>query len=277
MRHRLAIGAVALVALVALVATAAVATAAPTAQITPPANIAKAGKVVFCMDISFPPFGYFSASNKPIGVEVDLVTAIDNLMGVKTTFRNTQFDGLIPALQSAQCDAIISGLYNKASRRKVVDFVNYAYVGNNIVVGKGNPHHVNGLAGLSGLKVGVESGTTLRLNLLAENKKLAAAGKAPMTVVDFPKDSDAFQQLIAGNVDAYFTSGSAAAYYAKKASGQVQIVGPTLSALPFGIATRKNEKQLHQAFTKGLSILRQNGQYTAIFKKWGALNTVLKG
>lgn len=277
MRHRLAIGAVALVALVVAVVTAGAATAESTAQITPPANIAKAGKVTFCMDISFPPFGYFSASNKPIGVEVDLVTAIDKLMGVNTTFRNTQFDGLIPALQAGQCDAIISGLYDKASRRKVVDFVDYAYVGNNIVVPKGNPHHVNGLAGLSGLKVGVESGTTLRLNLLAENKKLAAAGKTQMTVVDFPTDSAAFQQLVAGNVDAYFSSGSAAAYYVKKTRGQVQIVGPTLAALPFGIATRKNEKALHQDFAKGLSILRKNGQYTAIFKKWGALNTVLKG
>ena len=261
--------------LVALVA--GVASAAPAATITPPANIAKAGKVVFCMDISFPPFGYYSASNKPIGVEVDLATALDKLMGVGTTFRNTAFDGIIPALQAGQCDAIISGLYDKASRRKVVDFVDYAYVGNNIVVPKGNPHHVNGLAGLSGLKVGVESGTTLRLNLLAENKTLAATGKKQMTVVDFPTDSAAFQQLLAGNVDAYFSSGSAAAYYVKKTHGQVQIVGPTLAALPFGIATRKNEKALHQDFAKGLAILRKNGQYTAIFKKWGALNTVLKG
>lgn len=273
MRHRLSIGVVALVAGVAIVAGA---TAASTAQITPPSTIAAAGKVVFCMDISFPPFGFFSASNKAVGVEVDLVTAIDNLMGVKTTFRNTQFDGIIPALQSGQCDAIISGLFDKASRRKVVDFVDYAYVGNNIVVQKGNPHHVNSLAGLSGLKAGVQSGTTLRLDLLAENKKLSAAGKTPITVVSLPTDSDAFQQLIAGNVDAYFTSGSAAAYYAKKASGKVEIVGPTLSALPFGIATRKNEKQLHQDFARGLSTLRKNGQYAAIFKKWGAENTELK-
>jgi polar amino acid transport system substrate-binding protein len=273
MRHRLAIGAVALLAAVAI---AAAATAASAAQIPPPPNIASAGKVVYCMDISFPPFGYYSPSHKPIGGEVDLATALAKLMGVKATFRDTQFDGIIPALQAGQCDAVISGLFDKPSRRKVVDFVDYARVGNSIVVAKGNPHHVSKLADLSGLKVAVISGSTLRQELVAASKKLDAAGKSPLAIQDFPKDSDAFQQLIAGNVDAYYTSGSAAAYYVKKTGGRVQLAGPQISALPFGIATRKDDKALHNAFAKGLAALKKSGQYKAILTKWEVGNTAIK-
>jgi polar amino acid transport system substrate-binding protein len=275
MRHRLSIGAIVLVAAAVAAGTAA---AARSAKIAPPANIASAGKIVYCMDISFPPFESYTAGNKPIGAEVDLGTAFATLMGVKASFRNTAFDGIIPALQASQCDAVISGLYDKASRRKVVDFVDYALLGNSIVVQKGNPRHVTGLdTSLAGLKVGVQAGTTLRLQLIAENTKLKKAGKAQITVVSFPKDSDAFQNLIAGNVDAYYTVTSTAAYYGKKTGGKTEIAGPQVSAFPFGIATRKSDKQLHQAFAKGLAMLRANGQYLAILKRWGVANAALKG
>jgi polar amino acid transport system substrate-binding protein len=257
--------------------TATAALAATPASITPPPAIAQAGKVVFCSDIAFPPFESYTSANEPVGADVDLGTALAKLMGVKATWRNTGFDGIIPALQAKQCDAIISGLYDKASRRKVVDFVDYALIGNSIVVPTGNSHHVKSLAGLSGLKVGVQSGTTLRLQLVAANKKLAAAGKPQMTIQSYPKDSDAFQQLIAGNVDAYYTVTSTAAYYGKKAGGKTELAGPQISALPFGIATLKDNKALHQAFAQGLAQLRKNGQYLGILKRWGVTNGAIKG
>jgi polar amino acid transport system substrate-binding protein len=260
------------VAAAALTASASVASAA---TITPPPNIKSAGKITYCVDISFPPFESYAPGNKPIGSDIDMGTAFAKMMGVKAVWRNTGFDGIIPALQAKQCDAIMSGLYDKASRRKVVDFVDYARLGNSIVVPKGNPHHVGRLADLSGLKVGVESGTTLKLQLVATNKKLSAAGKKPMTIVTFPKDSDAFQQLIAGNVDAYYTVTSTAAYYGKKTGGRTQIAGPQVSAFPFGVATRKSDSQLHQAFAKALAALRSSGQYTAILKKWGIPNAAI--
>jgi polar amino acid transport system substrate-binding protein len=274
MRH---VGLAALAAIVVVAVGAAGAFAKSSATVTPPAKIAQAGKIVYCADISFPPFESYTSSNKPVGSDIDLGNALAKLMGVKAVWQNTGFDGIIPALQAGKCDAIISGLYDKASRRKVVDFVDYAVLGNSIVVPKGNPKHIAGLANLSGLKVGVESGTTLRLQLVAENKKLTAAGKKPMTILDFPKDSDAFTQLIAGNVDAYYTVTSTAAYYGKKTGGKTETAGPQIAAFPFGIATVKSNKPLHAAFVKGLGILRKNGQYLAILKKWGVANAAMKG
>jgi polar amino acid transport system substrate-binding protein len=274
MRKRLPLVGVAV--LLAVLCSAAVALATRSSTITPPPSIASAGKIVYCMDISFPPFESYGPGHKPVGAEVDLGTAFAKLMGVKAAFTNTAFDGIIPALQAKKCDAIISGLYDKASRRKVVDFVDYALLGNSIVVPKGNPHHVKSLADLSGLRVGVQSGTTLRLQLVAANKKLAAAGKSQMTIQSFPKDSDAFQQLIAGNVDAYYTVTSTAAYYGKKSGGKTEIAGPQISAFPFGIATRKDDKALHQAFVQGLAQLKKSGQYLAILKKWGVANAAIK-
>src|SRR5262244_590383 len=71
--------------------------AAAAAEVTPPASIASAGKIVYCSDISGPPLGYFDENNNPIGSDIDLGKEIAKRMGVTAEFANTPFDGIIPA------------------------------------------------------------------------------------------------------------------------------------------------------------------------------------
>src|SRR5438874_9275513 len=92
---------------------AAAAIARPAAPIQPPANIAKAGKIVFCSDITYPPEEYFKGS-KAVGSDIDIGTAVAKLMGVKAEFKNTTFDSIIAALLTKKCDAIISGMNDTA-------------------------------------------------------------------------------------------------------------------------------------------------------------------
>jgi hypothetical protein len=54
------------------------------------------------------------------------------------------------ALLAKRCDAILAGMTDTAQRRKQVDFHHYLIVGMSLMVKKGNPHHVTGLASLSG-------------------------------------------------------------------------------------------------------------------------------
>src|SRR5262249_54040992 len=97
------------------------------AATTAPKRIADKGTITYCMDISFPPLeSYDPQTNKPVGFDVDLGAALASEMGVKSDFKNITFDGLIPAIQAGQCDAIISGLFDKPKRREVLDFVDYA-------------------------------------------------------------------------------------------------------------------------------------------------------
>src|SRR5437773_2036649 len=132
----------------ALICTTAVAHAA---AIAPPADIAKAGKIVFCSDISGPPLEFFDENNVAVGSDVDIGNEIASRLGVKAEFKNTAFSAIIPALQAKQCDAILSQLFDKPKRREVVDFVDYMYSSQSFLVPKGNPKNINGLEDLSGL------------------------------------------------------------------------------------------------------------------------------
>jgi polar amino acid transport system substrate-binding protein len=249
-----------------------VATAAGAATIAPPPSIAKAGKIVWCSDVTYPPEEYFQGS-KAVGSDIDIAAAVSALMGVKSQIKNTTFDSIIAALLSKKCDAIISGMNDTAERRKQVDFVDYLSVGQAITVKKGNPERFSTFESLSGKRVSVESGTTNRDFLVAASKKLVAKGKKPITIVTFPKDTDAFAALLAGRVDAYYADAPPAAYYAKQNSTKVQVCCRPINPIPIGIALRKHDP-LRPAVQRAINMLYANGSIKRIVAKWGMASAV---
>src|ERR671931_997393 len=124
-----------------LAVASSVAAGATTARhplIRPPANIKKAGRIVYCSDITYPPEEFYKGT-KPVGSDIEIGTDIARRMGVRAQFANTGFDGIIAALQSKKCDLIISGMNDNAERRKQVDFVDYLNVGQSFMIAKDNP------------------------------------------------------------------------------------------------------------------------------------------
>lgn len=262
----------ALAVLLAFGVLGAATAAASRSGVTPPPAIKSAGKIVFCSDISYPPEESFAAGNKPIGSDIDIGTDIAAQMGVKASFKNTTFDSIIPALTTKKCDAIISGMNDTAARRKQVAFVDYLKVGQSLMVKKGNPEHLSTLANLSGKRVSVESGTTNRDFLAAQSAKLTKAGKKAITIVTFPKDTDAASALKAGRVDAYFGDSPVVVYYANR-DHSFAVGGSPINPIPIGIAIRKGDP-LKAATQKALNALYANGTMKKIVAKWGMSSAV---
>jgi polar amino acid transport system substrate-binding protein len=221
---------------------------------------------VWCSDIEYPPFEVYKGS-KAVGADIDIASAISAANGVKAEFKNTVFDSIIAALLTKKCDAIVSGMNDTPERRKQVDFVDYLAVGQAIMVKKGNPKHITSLESLAGKRVSVESGTTNRDFLAAQSKKLVAKGKKAITIVTFPKDTDAFAALKAGRVDGYFADAPPVAYYAKHDSS-VQIGISPVAPIPIGIAIRKHDP-LRTAVQKAINTLHADGSIKRILARWG--------
>jgi polar amino acid transport system substrate-binding protein len=103
------------------------------ASIAPPASIKAAGQIVFCSDITYPPEEFYRGTT-PVGSDIAIGQAVAKLMGVKAVFANTGFDGIIAALLSQKCDAIISGMGDTPAREKVITFVDYILVGQSLMM-----------------------------------------------------------------------------------------------------------------------------------------------
>jgi polar amino acid transport system substrate-binding protein len=247
---------------------------ASTAKVTPPSSITSAKQLLFCSDISYPPEEFYNGTT-PVGSDIEIGAAIAAQMGVKASFQNTGFDGIIPALLSKKCDAVISGMNDTPARRKQVDFTDYLSVGQSFMVKKGNPEKITTIAGNAGKTVSVEVGTTNADFLIAQSKILVKAGKKPITVKTFPKDTDAANALATGKVDAYFGDAPVVAYYVGKAPTQFEFGGKAVNPVAVGIATRKGDA-LTPAMKKAVAALYANGTMKKILAKWKMSSTALK-
>lgn len=240
-----------------------------------PGGAAPAAKtIVFCSDTTYPPMESL-VGGKAVGADVDIANAVAKLLGAQAQIKTTGFDVIIPALKAKKCDAIISALTATPERAKEVDFANYVTVGMLLMVKKGNPSHVTGLASLSGKSVAVQAATTEKAKLDAENKTLSKQGKAKITVKIYPADTSAAAALNAGKVDAYFTDATPALYYIKTTSGKFETAGGQIDSAPEGIATRKGDPLGAQMKT-AIAKLYANGTMKTILAKWGLSAFALK-
>jgi polar amino acid transport system substrate-binding protein len=263
----------------ASVAPSVAASVAPSAPaITVPAAITTAGKLVWCVDVSYPPEESYKADGTTAeGSDIDIAMEIGKRFGVTSQIDNTSFTGIIASLTTKKCNLIISGMNDTAERQKTVDFVDYLKVGQGLLVKAGNPKGIKTLEDLSGKTVAVQLGTTNLDALTAENVKLKTAAKPEIGIQTFDQDTDAFQQLALGRVDAYSGDSPVCAYYAAKPdnAGKYEVGGTPIDPAPIGIAIRKEDTDLKAAVQAAVDAMYADGTMKSIVDKWGMTNAVV--
>ncbi len=224
-------------------------------------------------DTTYPPME-FSNVNKPgtyLGADVDLSNAIAKKMGLHgAKIVSTNFTTIISSLKKHSFDVIMSSMNDTPDRRKEIDFVDYMKLntGISILTVKSSSVHANSYKGLCGDKVSVETGTIEFDGLTAQNKKCSSSKQ--IDIHGYVHDTDAFQALAAGKVDAYTTDLPVALYYVKHHRNALRFAGKSFgSGGKYGAGFLKDTNGLQKAFRNGLKAIMKDGQYHHILKKWG--------
>lgn len=240
------------------------------AKVSAPA-IAHAGNLKVCTALSTgnPPTYFSDASQKPTGAEVDLARAVGKRLGLKVDFFDVAFASIIPALQGGQCDVIMSSLYIKPEREKIVDFVPYLLSGSAVVVAKGNPKHVNGMDdSVCGLRMTATVGKTAALLAKAQKDTCKADGKPALNLTETDSTTAGVQQVMTGQADAYSGEWPVVLYYQQKQPGTFEMAGEHFGSINVGAAVKKGNSELKSALSTAFSELKADGEYAAILKKW---------
>jgi polar amino acid transport system substrate-binding protein len=245
---------------------------AATALVAPVASAQET--LVFCSDLAFPPMEFLEGS-EPVGADIDIGNEVAKRIGRTAEFTNIGFDGIIAALQSDLCDAIISGMNNTPERAKQVDFVNYLFVGQSLVVQVGNPEGITSLETLCGHAAGSQVGSTNLDTINAANEACLEAGKEGIEVTGFPADTDGILALKADRIDAYETDSPVAAYYIAQDPEAFEFGGPAIDALPVGIALRKDDTELRDQIQAAIDEMYADGTMMEILEKWQLQDFVL--
>jgi len=86
-------------------------------------------------DATYPPFETLDDNKNIVGYDVDLINEICKLANCTVDLKSTAWDGIFPALQKGDFDAVISGVTITEERDKTMDFTTgYITVGQVVLV-----------------------------------------------------------------------------------------------------------------------------------------------
>jgi polar amino acid transport system substrate-binding protein len=189
-------------------------------------------------------------------------------LGLKYKWVTSDFNGLIPALQSGRIDMVVSDIYDTALRRKVVDFIDYLQTGLSIMVKSSDAGSVHSFSDLCGKAVGILTGSPSEVTPLQDaSKKCTAAGKSGIQMKSFPAVAQEVPALEHGVLFAIFED--------TVTLGLIQHSQPSLKVVfddpaartNIGIAVKKGSA-IESQLKSGVSWYLSSSGYAQNAKKW---------
>jgi len=234
-----------------------------------PAKIKAAGKIVVGTDATYAPNEFLDTDGKTAkGMDIDLFNAVAQKFGVTVDWVPASFSSIILGVNSGKYDVGVSSFTINPDRKKQVNMVSYFNAGTQWAVLKGNPKKVDP-DNACGLSIGVQKGTVQIDDLTARSKKCVAAGKQPISQVVEESQAKVTTDLLSGKAVAMLADSPVGLYAIKQTNGQLESVGKTYDAAPYGFVLPKTETAFAQAVADALKSLNSTGDYKKALATWG--------
>jgi polar amino acid transport system substrate-binding protein len=243
-----------------------------------PQEIRDAGKMIAVNNGSFPPYEIVTGTELT-GATKDISTAIGELLGI--TIDHASVAGL-PALLSG----VNSGRYQFAmgpvgdypDRQKANDFVDWAREYVVFAVEKGNPSGITSLDATCGKRIAVMAGGSAEKVIKEQSEKCVGASKPAVEVQSFTDQPSSILAVRSKRSDAFFSSQAPLTYFVQQANGQLELaaVGQANGFKDiYQGAVVKKDSPLGGVLLDSFKILKENGTYAQIMKKWGLENNII--
>jgi len=244
------------------------ATAIITATLAGAAQAKEWKQIRFGIEGAYPPFSQTEPNGELTGFDVDMANALCTELEVKCKIVAQDWDGIIPSLLARKYDAIIAAMSITEERKKKIDFTGkYALIPNKYVAKKGTDLTFT-KEGLKGVKIGVQRATT-------HDRYIEDNFGESVTIVRYGSFDEAYLDLKAGRIATILGDASALEDgLLKKAGGEdYEFIGPSLTDPKwfgdgFGIALRKQDKDLTSKIDAAIISLREKGIYQKIAAKY---------
>ncbi|SDJ70045.1 arginine/ornithine transport system substrate-binding protein [Billgrantia gudaonensis] len=221
------------------------------------------------VDVPYEPMEYRTPDGELTGFDIDLGNAMCEEIGIQCEWVVQGWDGIIPGLMARKYDAIMSSMTINEERREQVLFSD-PYITPPSAwfapadVEIGTPSDET----LEGMTIGVQRGT-LQDNYVTDMYGDVADVNRYATADDMVLDMDS------GRLDAVFLDfpiGKSTLLDSE--AGDYKVVGEMITEPKeyfgegFGIAFRKRDEALAEAFNEALATLQENGTYDEIHAKY---------
>ena len=232
------------------------------------ATAAQAGdKLRIGVEGAYPPFSWKEPDGTLKGFDIDIANALCAAMGKECELVEQDWDGIIPALLAKKYDAIVASMSITEERKKRVNFTQKYYNTPAKFVAAKDAGFDDSNDGMKGKTVGVQRGTIhqcymekvfpdVDLKLYGTQEEVfldLAAGRIDAQISDSVQALEGFLQKDEGK-DYAFLGGD---QYDLECHGEGA-----------GIALRKEDEDLRNAFNEAIKAIRKDGTYSDINKKY---------
>lgn len=238
----------------------------PAIAATVPGEIRDTGKLVIGVNVPYAPNEFKNSAGDIVGFDVDLMNAVARTLGLTPEYRETEFDQIIPSVQSGAYDIGMSSVTDTAERQKAVDFVTYFEAGTLWAQRAGQTVRPDAACGL---RVGVAASVLQEtVEIPAKSDQCVAAGLAPIEKVVYHRQDDVTAALIAGDIAAMSADSPVTGFAIKLSGGSLVPAGEVFDAAPYGWPVAKGSA-LAQSLMQALQHLISTGEYKTIATMWG--------
>ena len=231
-------------------------------------DLSRISIIRFLTETDYPPFDYAGPDGAPAGFNVDLARMICEEIKVACTIQQRRYDTLISSLNSNSGDAVIASIAETPEMRRQADFSDpYYRTPAHFVSRRDYPNDDVRPEALEGKKIAVVAGTAHEAYL-----------KALFTEAElhpYPSEDAARFALKKGDVDLLFGDGISLAFWLNgtDSGGCCEFRGgPYLESRYFGegvgIAVRRGNTVLRQAFNWALFRLWEKGRFTDLWLRY---------
>lgn len=225
------------------------------------------GKLTVAVSPDFPPFENLDG-DEYVGLDIDLMKAVAEQMGLEVEFKNLQFDAIVPAIAAGgQADVGCSGITINDERLEQVDFSDSYYIDDQCVVAMTDNKDVTAdtyedALNQEGVVIAVQSGTT--------GETYAQENFPAAKVVPYGNATDCFAAMQAGtdNTVAVVTNLAVGQKMIAEAYTDAQIVGKSATGEEYGVAVSKENPALLAAVNDALAALDEDGTVDELVTTW---------
>jgi PAS domain S-box-containing protein len=226
---------------------------------TGPSLAAEKLKLVVGGDHENPPYEFLE-NGKPTGFNVELMRAAAETIGAEVEFRLGPWGKVREELEAGKIDAL-AGMYYSVERSKAVDFsVPHTMVSAGLFV-RGDSQ-VRSIDDIKGKEVIVQNGDVIDDYL----REMGIASR----LIEVKDPADELRLLSSGRHDAALMPSRFQGEYLKRSLGISNVKGMSVNLPQFRycFAVKKGNDPLRFRLDEGLNILKVNGGYQEIYRKW---------
>jgi arginine/lysine/histidine transporter system substrate-binding protein len=225
-------------------------------------------ELVMITSPDYPPYEFYNTAGgerKIVGFDVDIANTLARELGFKLKIQESNFDGLIPALQAKRADFVMAGMTPTPERKKNVDFSIIYYDAKDTIVSlKGS--NLKKPTDLKGKTVGVQLGS------IQDQNAKTIAKKTPMQIKQLNKVPDIIQEIRAKRIQAAIIEDTIAQGFIQSNPDLEYTVIASEEQSGSAIAFPKGSK-LVEPFNKVLYRMKGSNELEGLAKKWFSQNT----